>query len=48
LGGLFGKSASGIGFSLLGAFLGIVGFIVSPTLWAVVAAGLTTLAIMLH
>lgn len=46
--GLFGKSASGIGFSLLGAFLTVVGFVVSPTLWATAAVGLTTLSIILH
>ncbi|TGP49172.1 hypothetical protein EN873_30305 [bacterium M00.F.Ca.ET.230.01.1.1] len=43
--GLFGRSVSGIGFSLLGVFLGVVGFIVSPALWAAVAAvGLTMIS----
>lgn len=45
--GLSGKSASGIGFSLLGAFLSALGFLVSPTLWAAAAAGFTALLIVL-
>src|SRR6266446_2083691 len=38
--GVFGGSASGIGTSLLGAVLCVVGFATSPSLWAITAAGI--------
>ena len=38
--GIFGGSASGIGTSLLGAVLCVIGFATTPSLWAVTAAGI--------